>query len=279
MLQDTITQVWVKIFGKKISPEKDNWLTGPVGHKDLIGDRFIELLKEEGNAEVVRNETGSGILNDIEDFHLSAEEKLKLHPFIKDFYLHTTDYHFEIRSEWMGIFKPFGWLLTLFFSKRLQQLNLPTSSSAIEKGVNSEIIQIRRDGKSVWTIWLRKLQITNDVVFSGIYTTIKNPLLQLHSIKVIFPLPNGNASVFMSIQVKDDGSLLLSSDGKKFGENGFYFYLTDHKGRHWAKFVKALHEWLHVYVDEQKMLRADHSFRFYGINFLNLRYKMTLKNK
>lgn len=278
MIQDSITQVWVKIFGRKITPEKDSWLTGPIGHEDIIGDRFIELLKEKENAEVTRNETGSGILNNIENFHLSADDKQKLHPQIKDFYLHTTDYHFEIRSKWMGIFKPFGWLLTLFFSKRLQQLNLPTNSSAIEKGVNSEIIQIKKEGKTIWTIWLRKLRKTNDVVFSGIYTTIKNPLLQHHSIKVIFPLPNGNASVFMSIQVKDDRSLLLSSDGKRFGENGFYFYLQDRKGRHWAKFVKVLHEWLHVYVDEQETLRADHSFRFYGINFLNLHYKMTLKS-
>ncbi len=278
MLQDTITQFWVKLSGRKISPEKHHWLLGPIGHEDIIGERYIDLLKEKEDATIVRNEAGSGILNNVEDFQLSPDDTMKLHSLIKDFYLHTSNYHFEIRSKWMGLFKPFGWLLTLFFSKRLQQLNLPTNSSSIEKGVNSEIIQIRKDGKSIWTIWLRKLKTTNDVVFSGIYTTVKNPHLQSHCIKVIFPLPNGNASVFMSIQVKEDGSLLLSSDGKRFGENGFYFYLTDHKGRHWAKFVKVLHEWLHIYVDDQETLRADHRFRFYGVNFLNLHYKMSIKS-
>lgn len=96
-------------------------------------------------------------------------------------------------------------------------------------------------------------------------------------LKVIFPLPNGNASVVMTKKVLSDGSLLLSSDGENFGDNGFYFTLTDHKGNYWAKFVKSMHEWIKVYVDDEDILRADHNLKFYGIPFLNLHYKMTKK--
>ena len=96
--------------------------------------------------------------------------------------------------------------------------------------------------------------------------------------KVIFPLPNGNASVIMRKEVLPNGSLKLSSDGRKFGDNGFYFTLTNHKGKYWARFVRSMHEWITVYVDEENSLRADHHLYFWGLPFLKLHYKMTEKH-
>ena len=93
----------------------------------------------------------------------------------------------------------------------------------------------------------------------------------------MFPLPNGNASVVMTEKVEKDGSLLLCSDGKKFSDNGFYFTLTNGKGKYWARFVKSMHEWIRVYEDEENVLRADHNLNFYGIRFLNLHYRMNKK--
>jgi hypothetical protein len=97
--------------------------------------------------------------------------------------------------------------------------------------------------------------------------------------KVIFSLPNGNATVIMRKEVLPDGSLKLSSDGKRFGDNGFYFTVTNHKGKHWTRFVRAMHEWITVYEDEEKELRADHLLKFYRLTFLTLHYKMTQKPK
>ena len=81
----------------------------------------------------------------------------------------------------------------------------------------------------------------------------------------------------MTKKVEIDGSLLLCSDGKKFGDNGFYFTLTNSKGEYWARFVKSMHEWIRVYEDDENVLRADHNLNFYGIRFLDLHYKMTKK--
>jgi hypothetical protein len=156
---------------------------------------------------------------------------------------------------------------------------LPLNSLDSSKGIKSEIIKLSKEGKTKWTIWYRKLKSSNDVIYAGIYTTAFVPKYNKSLLKVIFPLPNGNASVVMTKKVLLDGSLLLSSDGKTFGDNGFYFTLTDHKGNHWAKFVKSMHEWIKVYVDEENVLRADHNLKFYGIPFLNLHYKMTKKHQ
>ena len=277
--QDKITQFWVKVTGRRIDPEEFDWLIGPIGDEDIIKDKFIEKLAKEENLEISNNRKDYGLLESIEQIGITGDEKLRLNNQVRDFYENTSNYNFEIWSEWKGVFKPFGKFLYVFFSQRLQQLNLPLNSIDTAKGLKSEIIKLKnKDTKEIkWTIWYRIIKATNDVIYSGIYTTCKNPNYDKSLLKVVFPLPNGNASVVMKEEVLNDGSLLLSSDGKKFGDNGFYFTLTDRKGKYWARFVKSMHEWIKVYVDDENTLRADHNLNFYGFRFLELHYKMTTK--
>lgn len=278
-LQDWITQLWVKATGKRIDPERDHWLIGPIGDTDLIRDKFIHDLARQEQLAVREHPTNAGLLESFEELELTAEEKKLLRPEVIDFYERTSNYNFEVWSEWCGFFTPFGWLLSVIFSKRLQQLNLPLSSLQSAKGINSKIIKLvdHTDLKPKWTIWYRTLKSTNRVLYSGVYTTCTAPNYPGKFLKVVFPLPNGNATVIMRKEVLPDGSLKLSSDGRKFGDNGFYFTLTNHEGKYWSRFVKSMHEWITVYVDEENILRADHNLHFYGLPFLNLHYKMTEK--
>lgn len=275
MIQDKITQYWVKTTGRKISPESDRWLIGPIGDEDIIGDKFIRNLVKNENLNYSSNTPNAGLLENISDLDFTQNELDRLNEQVVDFYVNTSNYDFEVWSEWKSFFKPFGKALSIIFSKRLQQLNLPLNSLDSSKGIKSDIIKLSNEGLIKWTIWYRKLKSSNDVIYAGIYTTAFVPKYNKSLLKVVFPLPNGNASVVMTKKVLLDGSLLLSSDGKVFGDNGFYFTLTDHKGNHWAKFVKSMHEWIKVYVDNENVLRADHILKFYGIPFLNLHYKMT----
>jgi hypothetical protein len=275
MIQDKITQYWVKATGRKINPETYRWLIGPIGDEDIIGDKFIQNLVKGENLNYSSNTPNTGLLENISDLDFTQTELEILNKQVADFYVNTSNYDFEIWSEWKSFFKPFGKALSIIFSKRLQQLNLPLNSLDSSKGITSEIIKLSNEDITKWTVWYRKLKSSNDVIYAGIYTTVFVPKYNKSLLKVIFPLPNGNASVVMTKKVLLDGSLLLSSDGKIFGDNGFYFTLTDHKGNNWAKFVKSMHEWIKVYVDNENVLRADHNLKFYGIPFLNLHYKMT----
>ena len=273
-LLDKTTQLWVKWTGKKIDPEQDEWLLGPIGDSDKVGDQFISRLEKDGNLDRYSNQKGFGLSESIDELGLSTEEKDRLNPIVADFYEHTYNYHFEFWSEWTGIFRPFGWLLAMLFSRRLQQLNLPLSPMDASKGLNSNIIKLKQGDKTKWTIWYRTLKANQRVIYSGVYTTCTPNVNPKPHLKVVFPLPNGNASVVMTKTVENDGSLLLSSDGQRFGENGFYFTLIDRNGNYWAKYVKAMHEWIRVYVDKEGVLQADHTLNFYGFRFLNLHYKM-----
>ncbi len=268
-IQDIITQIWVKATGKRIDPDKFEWLIGPIGNTDMIKDKFIFELAKTENLEIQENLPNSGLLEQMEQIGISDLDKNSLNDKVADFYENTSNYDFEVWSEWKSIFKPFGRLLHLIFSKRLQQLNLPLNSIDTARGLKSEIIKLKnkQTNETKWTIWYRIIKSTNDVIYSGIYTTCKNPNYENPLLKVVFPLPNGNASVVMTKKIEKDGSLLLCSDGKKFGDNGFYLTLTNGKGKYWARFVKSMHEWIRVYEDEENVLRADHHLNFYGMRF------------
>lgn len=122
------------------------------------------------------------------------------------------------------------------------------------------------------TAWLRRLNHTGDVLFAGIYSTAQPPNAAGPCVKAVYPLPNGNATVFFTPIAGADGSLELRSEGRRFGDPGFYFTVRRDEDAVWAKYVRAMSEWLHIYVDEREELRAEHVFRTCGTWILKLHY-------
>ena len=278
-LQDWLTQIWARTTGRKINPQSNRWLMGPFGQTSGIADTFVQQLMEEENLKLEKNHASFGLLDSIEQLNLPGQDLAKLNPLVKDFYEHTFGYGFEVWSHWCGVFYPFGWLIRLLFSRRLQQLNLPLNPLDSALGIESNIWKLYADGAQhpEYTIWYRILKSQQNVIYSGVYSTTQLPSTNETCLKVVFPLPNGNATVIMKIEMKHDGSLLLTSQGKRFGDPGFYFLLTDQKGTYWAKYVHAMHETIHVYEDEEGDLRTDHVLNLDGVTFLKLHYKMRPK--
>lgn len=272
-IQDILTQIWVKNFGKKIDPEMHSWLIGPIGGTNIIKDQYIFDLAKNHDLSINENNSDAGLLETLESIGINND---KINSKVADFYLHTSRYSLDIKVKWNPFFLPFGILLKYLYSNRLQQLNLPVRKKDYSEGIDSKIIKLKsnKTRKDIWTIWYRITKKNQNVIFSGIYTHCKNPNYDQPLFKLIFPLPNGNASVIMESKVIENGSLLLSSNGNKFGESGFYFTLTDHKGNYWSKFVKSMHEELKIYEDDNKTLKAIHHFKIWSINFLTLYYSM-----
>src|SRR4051795_9041604 len=75
------------------------------------------------------------------------------------------------------------------------------------------------------------------------------PLAPGPCVKVAFPLPNGNASVFLEPGARPDGSRDLVSPADAFGGPGFYFVVARGGGTVAARHVPQLTERIHVYVD------------------------------
>ena len=278
-LQDWLTQVWVKTTGRKVNFDDYKWLSGPTGSPKVIADEFIYRLAEELSLDVAFNEKGSGLIEKSEDFGIDEKDKERLDPAVLKFYRETSNYDFDVWSKWNRLWEPFGRLLSVIFSKRLRQLNLPLDPLVTSLGMDSEIIKLKSKttGETVYTIWFRKLIKTGEVIYSGTYGICTPPNLGYKCLKVSFPLPNGSATVVLKPVVKEDGSFLLISQGKKIGDAGFYFILKKDDKTGWIRYVKAMHETLHVFKDKRGILRTDHLLNLWGSRFLTLHYKINNK--
>ncbi len=249
-----------------------------MGDTMIIGEDFYKQVARDENLEIVINEKDSGLLKDLDV--LRNNSPILFNSKVKDFYQHTINYGFDVWSEWSGFFKPFGRLLAIIFSRRLQQLNVPLSPMDTSMGVTSEIIQLKNKttGEAVYRIWMRKQIESKNVIYAGCYGWCKPPNVNYNCIKVVFPLPNGNCTVIMTPTVGDDCSLLLQSKGDKFGDPGFYFTLRKPDGSYHARFLKTMRETIHVYEDTNSVLRTDHLLTIWKRKFLKLHYKIYKRN-
>jgi len=275
--QDWFTQQWVILWGRRIEPDKIAWLAGPFGKVGFVGDDFVSQLAEEENLIIERNLTSHGLLSSIQDLKLSDAEAARLSPMIADFYENTGSYKLQFSVQWNSLFKVFGNLVMVLFSNRIKQLNIPTGNQQGLSQTSSEIITLNdpKSGKVVYTIWYRTLQSTGQVLYSGLYSTCMLPSGKT-CIKAVFPLPNGNATVIMSPRVGPNGELHLDSDGREFGDPGFYFLLRDSRGYFWSQYVHSFRDYLNVYCQGGKVF-AEQRLTLWHQPVLRFNYEMGLQ--
>jgi len=275
-LPDWVTQQWVKLTGRRIDFDETPWLQGPVGKTTGIGhDYFVKLAGEQGY--VVNDSEGVRGLIRFSDLRGTTFDPGGVNPAVRSFYESTSKYEFESWSQWCGIFRPFGALLALLFSRRLQQLNVPLDSLDTSGGTISQVVQLRdRQSSAVAiTAWIRVLRRTGNVLYAGSYSVTRVPGHPDPCMKVVFPLPNGNAVVVMKTEAGEDGSFTITSSGKRFGDPGFYFTVHGRRGEVWARYVPTMRESIRVYADNATHdVRADHVLTIWRQVFLRLHYRM-----
>jgi hypothetical protein len=270
--QDWFTQQWAILWGTKIQPCQYQWLIGPYGNLNGIGEEFIQQLAQQENLEILRNQPNSGILNSFSELDLKPKDIERIHPEIIHFYENTDQYQLYFEIKWNPFFKPFGYLVNRLFSKRINQLFLPHQNSQKAELIISEIILLKNSqtGEVPYKFWLRKIESTQQIIYSGIYSTGQLPSGK-KAVKAIFPLPNGNATVLLKPFVDERGNFHLISEGKKRGDAGFYFLLKDAKGNNWAQYIKSFRDTLSIQVENQEM-KAFQNLSLWRIPVLKIHY-------
>jgi hypothetical protein len=154
-------------------------------------------------------------------------------------------------------------------------LNVPLSGLDTSHGMTSEVLPVVRTGSDeiVFTAWVRQLLGTGHVIYAGGYSTCEVPGYAGRCVRVVFPLPNGNAIVIMRPVAQTDGSLSLVSAGDGFGSPGFYFTVHGRHGVVWARYLRSLRETIRVYPADEGA-RADHVLTLWGLTFLQLHYRV-----
>ncbi|WP_417265889.1 hypothetical protein [Brumimicrobium sp.] len=254
-LKDWFTQQWVILWGRKINPEKVPWLVGPMGDLGSISDDFIVQFAKSEGLIIRRNSASHGLISPIGILNLSDDEHQKLSDQVVDFYEKTADYNLRLSVQWNPLFKFFGIVVNKLFSRRINQLNVPTENLKDSEALTSELITLvdPNTKKVKHTIWFRTIKSTGQTVYSGVYSTCDLPSGKT-CVKAVFPLPKGNATVIMTPSVDANGGLVLNSSGMKFGDAGFYFLLTDAKGNLWSQYIKSFRDYLIVFPEDGKII-------------------------
>jgi hypothetical protein len=274
---ESAIRLWLRLFGRKVLRSEYPWLSNPSGPKGRIGEALYESIARAEGLTLREAPPGDGLLPDFEVLRGPEFDPAKVDPRIRDFYEHSSAYDLEAWSETSFMTRVFLWFLVTFISRRIDQLNFPLSGMDTSRGVSSRIIQLVEpgSGRVVHTGWLRKASGTGRVIYAGLYSTQAPGAYPGNCVKVSFPLPLGNSTVFLRPEAQDDGSLKLISAGKKFGDPGYYRVLDEGKETLRVRNLRSLHELFHLYVDEHGALRTDHSVRFMGLGVLKLHYKVT----
>jgi len=264
----------IRVFGRTVEPSAVPWLRGPFGG-EYIGDKPYEECARNEDLSVERRAAAGGLIADFDSLASHEFDVARVHPRVRHFYEHTARYRMDV---WVEAAFPASialWLLVTTISRKVNQLNFPLRVLESARGMDSEIVLLRDKLGSVrYAGWSRKLVDTGRVIYTGFYMVARTPIGDRPAVKVVFPMPHGNATVILRPRLSAAGEFELSSEGQAFGDVGFYRIDRKPDGslRVWR--VRTLKEHFRVYVDAADTLRCDHHVRFFGLRVLDLHYRI-----
>ena len=202
-----------------------------------------------------------------------------MNPKIRDFYENTHRYALD---TWATTFFPARiaiWLLVATISRRVAQLNFPLNGLDTAYAMTSKIILLRKpNGEICYAGWFRKLARGDQVIYTGFDMTQEVPNVDGACVKVVFPMPNGNATVVLRPEHDTGDGLRLISAGRRFGDAGFYGMQRTGSDRLQIWRAQTLHERFELFVDDEDTVRCEHAIRFPGLPVLTLHYRIRENN-
>ncbi len=267
----------IRIFGREVAEDTVPWLSGPIGG-DYIGDRPYEECAAREALSVERRAAEGGLVPSFDVLASDGFDVSRVHPRVRHFYEHTARYRMDVWAESWFPASVGLWLLVTTISRKVNQLNFPLRVLETAKGMDSEIVLLRDSAGALrYSGWYRRLVDTGRVIYTGFYLTTHPPHRGRPAVKVVFPMPHGNATVILAPRLNAAGEFELSSDGQAFGDVGFYRIDVPAPGKLRVWRVRTLKEHFRVYVDDADVLRCDHRVRFLGLQVLHLHYRIELK--
>jgi hypothetical protein len=184
--------------------ESTPWLDAPIGDTRRIGADCFRTLADRKGLAVHDGPGPRGILPDCGVLDGPGFASTRLSPAVRRFYEQTAIHDLDAWAEWCGAFWPFGWLLARLFSRRLQQLNVPLSGLDTSRGLTNEVWHLVEgdSARPEYVVWVRHLVGSGDTVYAGSYGPTTVPGWPAPCLRVAFPLPNGNALVFLRIHYR-----------------------------------------------------------------------------
>ena len=259
------------LTGRKVHTKDVPWLAGPVGgHR--IGAGFYEEYVREAGLEIVADDPDAGLLPDFDALTGDGFDPSLVRPEIRNFYERTARYDLSARVGWSGLFKHPPRTLIHLVGRTVGQFDIPLSVPDVV--MKNELLRLTDPAtkETPYSGWLRRSADTGKPMLAGLYSVCELPRERGRFFKGVYPLPGGSVTTIFRPENLPDGSFALVSDGRRFGEAGYYrIHRVDGALR-----VKCLpmEETIHVSVDSRGVLQARHTFAFWKARFLTLRYEI-----
>ena len=274
-LVDAVTRLWVRLTGRRVDLRQEEWLAGPIGDVARIGDSWLADEVRRLGGHSVDAGTEPGLLPSMRLLDGPGFDAGALRPEVRDFYERTSRWRLQVWAQWCSAAWPFGWLISVVFARRLEQLSLPLRPLDVAHGMSSDVRTVLgANGDVLGTSWHRRLRSTGRTVFSGWYCVQTTPSGDRPSVRVVFPLPNGGLVVLLRPDVAADGALLLTSTQGRWSDDGAYLVVQPRdRDRGWARRI-PVHEQFRVFVDDEGVLRTDHRIDLWRMPVLRLHYRL-----
>lgn len=268
-------QAITTVFGRTIEPEKESWITGPLGDGAKIGTGFHRRYAEAEGWRLQQGADPVGLMNRFDQMNGPHFDAARVHPAIADFYEKTTDWDFAITARWNPLIRPFASILMQTVSRRIEQLNFPMGEADTRAGMSSELFPYTDgQGRRLYTCWLRTLPSSGRIIYAGFYTPSFVPRYEGGIVKTVFPLPSGHVTVILYPEALPDGSFRFVSKGNVFGGAGYYRVHRTKKGK--TKVLQVpMSETLHLKPKNDRLIEAEHRFFWWNIPVLTLRFSIS----
>jgi hypothetical protein len=263
------------LLGRPVGPA-DGWLSGPIGSGGSVGPGYYAALARALGLVLVADDPDAGLLPDFGALRGPAFEPDRVDARVRDFYQRTARYRLDVRARWSPLFRPLGRLLVGAVSRRIAQLNFPLDAAEAAAGMTSRVLRLcdPATGTTVFTGWLRTQAATGHAVYVGLYGIARPPGEAGPCVRVVFPLPHGSSTVLLRPSAGGGGAFRLASDGRRFGEAGYYRIHQGADGVRRARYVVALKESFRVWTAADGVVQTEHEVRFFRLPILRLRYAL-----
>ena len=188
-----------------------------------IGAGFFETLGVIATAD----QSPTGIADDLGDYGAPDCQIEQLEPHVRAFYEHTAQHQLRVYPQWNRRFH-IPARLYKWFSRRVEQMNLPLEPERDDALIHSEIVALNdaMDGRERVRGWVRTYANTGVVVYVAAYANHTSKGQRY--MNIAFPLPGGNLTSVLRLQTfAEKGAAVLHltsiSDENTRGDQGVYF--------------------------------------------------------
>ena len=192
---------------------------------------------------------------------------------VQSFYEETYRYNLTVRPHWQRGFR-FGGRLSHWLGSRVGQLSLPIVTETGESQVETRLVPVddEVDGRPGVRGWIRTYRNTRIAMYVAAYST--HTSRGVTYMNIAFPLPWGNLSSILHIRpfpvAGSKSGVVLSTlpADNQTGDQGIYFANSIMPLR------LPMNETITVWTNAEAELIATHEIWLFGLNFLNLDYKV-----